>query len=327
MNSLNDRIDRVSSHITGLTAGRKLIFGLLAVGVIAGGLWWSRLPVAVAMEPVLDRALEEQQLAQVTKYLSGHGIAFRTDKGKVLVPADRKMQVLADLLYEDLLPSDTESSFDAIIKQASIWDSPAKLDRMYLRAKEATLMNVIGRFPGVRKATVLIDPTSEEHINGSVTPSALVDIQTRGGVKNTRQLAMAAVNAVTGAQSNLARDKVQVTIDGAPYQLGEEPADAAAAEMLDMVQQREQMYVGKVRQQLAFIPDALVSVSLNLPQANVVSARATTQESVAPQPEQTLPVLTASVAIPRSYFVKLYQRSNPKTSDPADGLLQLVIDS
>ena len=53
-----------------------------------------------AMEPVLDRALEDQQLAQVTKYLSSHSIAYRTDKGKVLVPADRKMQVLADLLYD-----------------------------------------------------------------------------------------------------------------------------------------------------------------------------------------------------------------------------------
>jgi flagellar biosynthesis/type III secretory pathway M-ring protein FliF/YscJ len=334
MKSFNANIDRVHAQLIGLSNGRKLLLGVLTAAVVAGGIWWGRLPAQQVMEPVLDQQLEPAQLAQITSHLSGKGVAFKLDAGKVLVSADKKLEVLADLLYEDLLPNNTESGFDAVIKQSSIWDSGTKLDHMYTRAKEVTLQSVISRFPGVKKATVLIDPTSEQHINGSVTPSALVDIQTRGQVKNARQLATAAVNAVLGAQSNLSRTKVQVTIDGAPCRILEGKQELAEIELQERIQQREQACVSKVRQQLSFIPDALISVSI--PDAQPVTATATHASdtlvantgSAAPaaQHAEVEAVMTASVAVPRSYFVKIYNRSNQKLTDPGDGLLQPLID-
>jgi flagellar biosynthesis/type III secretory pathway M-ring protein FliF/YscJ len=335
MSLFNQQMERVQSQLTGLTTGRKLFWGCLLAAVIAGGIWWGRTERQVAWEPVLDQPLDATQLAQITTYLAGKNVPFRDEASRVMVPADRKIQVLADLLYEDLLPSNTEPGFDAIAK-TSIFDSSSKVDRLYTQAKRLTLQNVIGRFPGVKKATVLIDPTSEQHINGSVTPSALVDIQTRGGVKNSRQLATAAVNAVMGAQSNLPRDKVQVTIDGAPVRTTVDPNELASDEQLERVQQREQVYVAKVRKQLSFVPDALISVTVRLP-GPAKAPRATTHRSdgliantpvalsVARKDVET--VTSASVAVPRSYFVKIYMRSNPKLTEPSDGLLQPVIDA
>jgi len=350
-------IDRVHARFSGFSTTRKSLLGILAVAVVAGGVWYSRFSTADSrMEPVLDQPLEPTQLALVTAHLGSRQIPFKTEGGKVLVAADQKLQVLADLLYEDLLPTNTEPGFDAMVKP-SIWDTNTKLDHMYLLGKQKTLQAVIGRFPGVRKATVLIDPTSEQRIGGgAVTPTALVDIQTRGGggaLKNSRQLALAAVNVVTGAQSNLARDKVQVTIDGAPCRITDEREAYASAELLERLQQREQLYVAKVRQQLAFIPDALISVSVDVPQdqpaqtnSAIARAASATQASAtlvantgrkltaapasvaaARRDAEAAAVLSASVAVPRSYFVRIYQRANPKISEPSDGILQPIIDS
>jgi flagellar biosynthesis/type III secretory pathway M-ring protein FliF/YscJ len=334
MSFFNQQIERVQAQLTNLPAGRKLLWGCLLAAVIAGGVLWGRMPRSVAWEPVLDQPLDSSELTQITTYLSGAGVPFRNNGAKVLVPSDRKMQVLADLLYQDLLPSNTESGFDAIAK-TSIWDSSAKIDHLYTRAKEIALQNVIGRFPGVRKATVLIDPTSEQHINGSVTPSALVDIQTRGDVRNTHRLAVAAANAVTGAQSNLARNKVQVTIDGAPVQTTLDPSELASDERLERTQQREQFYVSKLRKQLSFIPDALISVSVKLnddshPAASTQSTRgliANLGAVLGASRGNAETVASASVAVPRSYFVKIYQTRGQTLAEPTDGVLQPVIDA
>ncbi len=136
MSLFSQQIERVQAQLTSLPAGRKLLWGCLLAAVIGGGLLWGRMSRSVAWEPVLDQPLESSELTQITTYLSGAGIPFRNEGAKVLVPADRKMQVLADLLYQDLLPGNTESGFDAIAK-TSIWDSNAKIDHLYMRARRS----------------------------------------------------------------------------------------------------------------------------------------------------------------------------------------------
>ncbi|HEX8525225.1 MAG TPA: hypothetical protein VF669_23440 [Tepidisphaeraceae bacterium] len=337
MSLFNEQLDRVQSQLISLSTGRKIFWGCLLAAVIAAGIFWQRNDRQVAWEPVLDQALDATQLAQISSHLSEKQVPFRSSENRIMVPADRKFQILADLLYEDLLPNNTESGFDALAK-TSIWDSSSKVERMYIHVKEQQLRNVISRFPGVKKATVVIDPTSEQHINGSVTPSALVDIQTKSGARNARQLATAAVNVVTGAQSNLTRDKVQVTIDGAPVRSTIDPNQMASDEQIERTQQREQFYVAKVRKQLAFVPDALISVTVQLPMpaARKAMSSAATQGAgdVVANMGVTLAakrdveqVTSASVAVPRSYFMSIYLRANPNAPDPSDGVLQPIIDA
>jgi flagellar biosynthesis/type III secretory pathway M-ring protein FliF/YscJ len=103
--------------------------------------------------------------------------------------------------------------------------------------------------------------------------------------------------------------------------------------------------VSKVRQQLAFIPDALITVTVQMPETDASAniGRAATQASAtivantarrlsaaAPVSRRELDiasVVSASIAVPRSYFVRIYQRSNPKLAEPSDGILQPIIDS
>jgi hypothetical protein len=320
--SLGQKISRAAAR---LSAGTRFLLALTLVAGVALAIILPRLHPRVAMEPAITQHLEPNELAQITTYLSGKSIPFKTEGDKLLVPADKKLEVLADLLYEDLLPGNTDDGFDAMFKQMSFWDSGSKLDHMYIRGKELTLRNIISRFPGVKKATVLIDPTSEQHIGGSVTPSALVDIQTRGNVKNVKRLATAAANAVLGAQSNLSRDKVQINIDGIPRRITDGDESPEPSEILAQREQQEQAYVAKLRKQLAFIPDALISVSFE--PTEPVEAAATTQAAVASAREQRQLTLCASVAVPRSYFVRIYRSATPGAADPTDGILQPIIDN
>src|SRR4051812_14373339 len=112
MSLFNQQMERVQSQLTGLTTGRKIFWGCLLAAVIAGGIWWGRNERQVALEPVLDQPVDATQLAQITTFLSGKNVPFRDEAGRVMVPADRKMQVVADLLYEDLLPNGSEPGFE-----------------------------------------------------------------------------------------------------------------------------------------------------------------------------------------------------------------------
>src|SRR5207248_10582971 len=104
-------------------------------------------------------------------------------------------------------------------------------------AREVRVPNMIGHFPTVRRATVLIDPTNERHISGSIVPTATIDVQTRAGeTSSRRQLADAAVNVVTGAVAALSRENVKVTIDGASFNVPSDDALAGA----DALERRQQ---------------------------------------------------------------------------------------
>lgn len=408
---LKSQWGRAHRSIIGLSAAQKFIAGTLVVVMIATGAWYTAHTTTRAttgtMEPVLDQAFNDSDLLQITEHLRAKGVACDVRDGKVFVPAHRKMEVLSELIYEQVVTGSTESGFDAMIRNTSVWDAPSKTDKMFNHARERMLAGIIGHFKGVRRATVMIDPTNERHFSSpSVTPSASVDIQTRdssAGDVNRRQIAGAAATAVTGAISAMTRDRVRITIDGASYNAGggggEDSAEMVAADLLDRRQQCEQAYVAKVRQQISFVPDALISVSVDLnvqsqeeekhlvdpdkvvhvetsvetkterEDAATASAPSKPEDGVlanaVPELPEKLPtplaapsrsdstttsyltktsetvqktrtpagketVLSASIAVPRSYIVGIYKRSvvtkAAAVAEPDDALLQPIVD-
>lgn len=376
--------ERAQWLLSGLSAARKLALGAIVAMMIVAIVWLSQQMSASSgrMEPVLDQAFADADLIVIGDHLRERKISHELRDGRVYVPADRKMDVLSELIYANVVTGNTENGFDAMIRQSSVFDTPSKTDKMFNRAKEMTLARVVGGFKGVRRATVMIDPTNERHIGGEITPSALVDIQTREKAgASPRELASAAVNAVTGAVSTMDRAKVRVTIDGASHNAGSEEI---TADVMERRQQCEQAYVTKVRQLLSYIPDVLVSVSVDLnvqsmeeekriidpenylhvekrvetrsgkddaasdlgvivnavpriaENASAGSANSTSEYSLLPSetvqktriPAGKETVLSASIAVPRSYLVNLYQRgAREAAKEPDDALLQPIADA
>ncbi len=378
------RFGWLSGYLAGLSIAQRAAAGMLLVVMIATAAWiggrsragsWSA--HGNALEPILDQPFADVEVRSITDRLNARSVPHEVRDGKVYVPADRKLDALSDLYYASVLTGNNgvEGGFDALIKQMSAFDPPSKTDKMFNRAREQTCENVIGHFHGVRKATVVIDPTNERHIGQSILPSAMVDIQTQENGSNARQLSAAAANVLTGCVAQLARDRVKVTVDGATYNTGSLDDLVGTDELIARKQQCEQVYSAKVRQLLSYIPDVMVSVSVDLNVqsseeerrtvdaktasaastgtsletviANAVptlgesadqatgsnaSAKAPASETVhktrTPAGKET--IRSASVVVPRSYFVGIYKRANRKQSqaaDPDDALLQPVVDA
>src|SRR5207249_10855707 len=124
------------------------------------------------------------------------------------------------------------------------------------------------------------------------------------------------INVVTGSVAQLSRDRVMVTVDGATYNSAAGGQDLAGTdEMIARKQQCEQAAVAKVRKLLSYIPDVVVSVSVDLNNPSQASEDALMANAVpaasAGSPKKEI-VRSASVVVPRSYFVGIYRRANRK---------------
>lgn len=365
MDYLIPKFDRLQRALAGLTPARRMLAGALVAVMIATGVWaFSRATSSSAarygadgseMEPVLDQAFTKDDLDRIAKHLRAESIPCEVADGRVFVRADRRLDALSGLFYSGILGGGgTESGFDAMIKQMSTLDAPSKTDKLFTHYREQKVVEVVNRYPGVRKTTVSIDPTVQRHLGGdSVLPTAMIDIQTRGdGSANPRQLSQAAVNVLTGVVANLSRERVRVTIDGATYNTPDAapPDGDGAGDLLERKQKAEQLHVAKVRQLLSHIPgEVLVSVSvdvdvpLDADDADDADGLAKGQAAEAAVVANAVPVMpdltraakpirvesvrSAAVAIPRSYFLKIYRRANTGTQEPTDALLQPVVDA
>ena len=368
MNNFIPKFEPLQRALAGLSTARKVLAGTFIAVMIATGVFvigrpnapWSRNGAgnggSGAMEPVLDQTFADADVARIVKHLDAKGIDHHVADGKVLVASNQRLDVLSDLFYAGILGGGggTKSSgFDALVKQMTAWDPPSKTDKMFNRYLEQTVEEVIGRHPGVRKTTVVIDPTNERRLGGeSILPTAMVDIQTRGdGSANPRQISQGAVNVLTGVIANLSADRVRVTIDGATFNARPDAliaGSASSGDLLERKQKSEQLHVAKVRQLLSYIPgDVLVSVSVDFDvpvaaaeekgdakaQADVEAAVVANAVPVIPDatkaatPLRAESVRSASVAVPRTYFVKIYRRANTGTQEPTDALLQPVVDA
>src|SRR5580704_6355296 len=149
MDLLKTQLNRIQQQLGVLSASQKMLTGLLAVIMVATLVWWARYAADPEMEPVLNQSLNPDDIAQITSHLQSRDIHYKVVGDKVLVPVDRKMEVLADLGYSQMLPRDIKTGFDDIVKQSSPWDSPDKTEQLFLEAKQKTLGMVIRDFPGV----------------------------------------------------------------------------------------------------------------------------------------------------------------------------------
>jgi flagellar biosynthesis/type III secretory pathway M-ring protein FliF/YscJ len=275
MDFLKSQIARIQEQLAGLSATQKMLTVSLLAIMVMTLLWWSHWAAEPEMEPVLDQALSQEDLGQITSNLEGQGIKYKVVGDRVLVPADRKLEILSELGFNQVLPRNFDTGFDDLVKQIGIFDSPEKSDRVYLEAKNRMLSAVIRNFPGVANAIVSIDPTSERRLdNTSVQPSAMVTIITNHGRVSAKQLAESAAAVVSGAQAGLLRSRINIVVDAVPLTVQDKDSDSgnmAGDDILDTLRQREEFYRDKIRAEFQDIPNLLVSVTVNLNTASKLS--------------------------------------------------------
>lgn len=266
MDFLKSQLDRISAQLSGLTPSQKMLTAAMVAIMVMTLVWWGRYAGEPDMEPLLPQSISADELTRVEMELDAKGIKYTVAGDKLLVPADRKLEAVASLMYSHALPRNAKDGFDDVLKNINPFMSEKQTSQMWNRGKETTVSQIISQFPDVADARVLIDPMREVRIGGGIEPSATVTITMRNGVKPSQQLVDAAADVVQGAQSSLPRNKIKVVIDGMPRRLRQENLDGGlyAEEQQESIQRAEMHFEDKIKNQLSYIPGLMVSVSVSL---------------------------------------------------------------
>lgn len=264
MDFLKKQLDTIQQNLAGLNATQKMLTGALVAIMVMTIVYWSRYAGTAEMEPVLNQTLNEEDITRMSASLDARGIPNKIESNKILVSADRKMQALASLGYDQLLPRNTASGFEQMLSKAGMFDPQSQHDDLKNHAKEITLAQVIGGFPGVSGAVVMIDPTTTRRIGAaSTSPTANISITMRSGAPASNKLVNAAADLVCGAVADINRTKIKVVVDGQPRRLQGNDADGIGGgqDQLEIIRENEQRLASKIENQLSFINGVVASVS------------------------------------------------------------------
>lgn len=265
MDLLKSQLDRIQKQLAGLNASQKMLVAALAAIMAITVVWWGKYAGEAEMVPLLNQSFSAADLAPIQNHLSDKNIAFTVSGDKLLVPADKRMEILSDLTYSRLMPHNTQKGFEEIAKDMSPFDSENKQQKIWNHGKELALSQIISNFPGVASADVIIDPTSRYSLDGNVDPTATVNITLQDGVKPSRKLVDGAADAVSGAVAGLKPGGIKVVINGMPQRVHDgQDTVASGSDQLELIQQYEVAAERKVHEAYGDCPTLLVQVKMKL---------------------------------------------------------------
>lgn len=266
MDAIKAQLLRIQQQLAGLSASQKMLTASLVVIMIMTMFYWSRYAGTSEMDVLLDQSLSPDEISQIKTALASKGIKYEVTGDRILVPADRKFEAIADLGFMQLLPRDMKSGFDEIVDKMSPLDSESKSSQMWNRARERSLSMIISRWPGVKNAMVMIDGAKKLSPVRPVEPTASVDVTLKPGEEPSKHLGEAVVNLVHGAQAGLKRENIRVNINGRPYKAPDpnNPFSGSDGSILEQQANWEEYYKRKIAEQIQYVPGVYATVSVEL---------------------------------------------------------------
>ena len=269
MDVIKVQLDRIKQQLAGLSATQRMLAGTL-VAIMSFTLYYAaHFASSPDMSPVLDQTLSENDIGRIEQELQSRGFPYSVSGGRVLVPTDRKMEAVAGLMYARVLPHNNESAFEDLNKELNPFSSTTEREDMRVEATQREVAEIIRQWPDVADSTVLINAKDKERIEGSIPPSATVNITMRDGATVSKKLVIAAADSVVGAVSGLTRGQVSVIIDGNSHRLPD--ADNSAVgddDYMSLQQQNEARWEDKLRGLFPDIPGLCVTVNCDVANSN-----------------------------------------------------------
>ncbi|HEX4124192.1 MAG TPA: flagellar M-ring protein FliF C-terminal domain-containing protein [Tepidisphaeraceae bacterium] len=265
MDVLKAQLDRLQRQLAGLTPSQKMLTGALVAIMLMTLMYWGKYAGEAEMAEVTSASIPADDLERITNELAAKGIKTEISGDKVMVPADRRVEAIADLSYARVLPKQDKAGFETMLDKMNPFLPQTTTDLMFNRGKEITVGQIVSNFPGVADAEVMIDPTDKERIGETIQPSATVTITMRDGAEPSQQLVNAAADVVEGSQADLKRDHIKVVIDGRPWRVQDTDNNFFdGSEQLQLQQKAEVRLANKVKDEFQFINGLMVSVTVKL---------------------------------------------------------------
>lgn len=265
MDMIKQQLQRIQDQLGALSGTqRMLVFSLVTVMVLTV-LLWSRYAATPDVVPLLNQAVQDQDLVQIQNALQGRGMNVRSSNGNLMVSPDDRLRALAIIAPMNLLPSNSTNLMDQYLNGGNPFESQNKNDKRYQLYLAQQLRNMILMMDGVREASVTIDPSNQFRFGAAITPTASVFVKTTSPEIASSAFVEGIANLVTGSVAGLKKTDVRMVINNRSRNL-DSPLGAAGfgTDLLERQAQWEDFNVKKIRDYLSHIDGLQVALSVRI---------------------------------------------------------------
>ena len=200
---------QVQSQVSDWSFTTKWLIGALVVILMLVGVLFVNLASAPQMVPISQVA--DGATTQIVAHLQSDGIEHEVRGAQVYVPVKEQERAIATLAVNNLISRDAYAAFDQIVNNQSWMTTNRQSDQQMRMATGRFLGLVVGEFPGVDHAYVVIDKPDTVGIGlGYVPPSAMVTVNMKPGGQLNRRSANALIALVEGAVAELPAENVKI---------------------------------------------------------------------------------------------------------------------
>src|SRR5437764_5895159 len=178
MDLFKAQFDRITRQLGALSPSQKMLTVALVAIMIMTLVWWGRFAGESESEPLFSTAISADQLNQVLNVLDQKGIKHTGSGDKIMVASEDRIRAYSALAFAKVLPRGGADPLNEIFKNINPLQPESTTARMINGARETALGQIIGEFPNVVYAKVMIDATHEIRIGGDAEPRASITITT-----------------------------------------------------------------------------------------------------------------------------------------------------
>src|SRR5262245_52692232 len=211
MDQLRRLLAMLQKNLAKLSISHKLLIGSLVVIMLMTLFLVSQYAGSPKMVELLPGAsADAQQKAQA--YLVSAGLPHENTSGKIMVPAEKQLAIMAALAEAGRLPEDSAVTFRNVVERLN-WMNPKSInDQIFNQALENTLAQCLRNFKGIDSATVVIDGPPAQGLGTSVKlPTASVIVFTKGGTALEPATVNAIAATVASAKAGMTPKSVNIT--------------------------------------------------------------------------------------------------------------------
>jgi flagellar biosynthesis/type III secretory pathway M-ring protein FliF/YscJ len=182
-------------------------------------------------------------------------------KGRLMVPAEQRYTVLAQLTDHEVISGD-QINFDSLIEQSSPFLTREQNRKRWLVAKMNVVSALVGKFRGIQSATVVIDRSEKVGFGKSHEPPTASVTVVPSGDGLTQGQVEAIAHLVAGAEPGLKASDVKV-IDAknGRRHLPRSDDQLVSGEYLEVQKAQEKHTKATIADALSYIPGLHIAVN------------------------------------------------------------------
>lgn len=267
MESLRRTFIQFRELFDGMAPSQRMTLVAVPLMVLAGLAFVMYIGVGPSEEQLLaGKVFSAEELRHAEDALRQAGLTqFRTDGQKILVPKAEVTRYNAALVANKGLPAQFGAELERMHKEYSLFASESQRRELLELAKQKELSKWIRTIPDIEDAGVIWERSKQRPFAGDAKVTATVSVRPRAGRELSSDLAQSLRLAVAGAVADLSANDVTV-FNLATGKAVHVPAenDPFNSQFLDQINKYRESYQQSIAEALAFIPNVLVSVNVEL---------------------------------------------------------------